>query len=209
MSLNNDNNDNNNERMSSIIIDIEAQSEIKKESNSDDNSLKIPLKGILKKSDESIKDEELIQIRVIKLCFSILIIILIFPISICDLYFGFTNNKCSRQHPDGLEISLSIYLLVSAFIGFLGLIMFLISIWSLPLNNKVQEDYCLICCYNINLSIMSCFNTTWNIIGAIVFWGYIYKNGNCDEKFSTYLFVTLILKFVMTFVMIHLNKNNK
>ena len=54
------------------------------------------------------------------------------------------------------------------------------------------------------------FNVIWNIIGAIIFWGNIYKNNNCDDDVSTYIFVSLIIKLIINFIfIINLKKNNK
>ena len=39
------------------------------------------------------------------------------------------------------------------------------------------------------------FQIIWNILGAVTFWGTIYKEGNCNLHISTYLFVSLIIKF--------------
>ena len=38
----------------------------------------------------------------------------------------------------------------------------------------------------------------WNILGAVIFWGSIYATNHCSKQVSTYIFVSLIIKFVLT-----------
>lgn len=205
------------ERMTSVIIDIEAQNESREETNEETKSeLQIPLKGILKRPDENLVDRRVVEDRLLRLCLSLLVIVIMSPIIICDLYFGFTDKSCSREQPDELEISLRLYLIVSGFVSASALIMILSAITFVEPNRDYESDpckmlfgSCALCCGAIGLVCMAVFNLIWNILGAVVFWGYIYGNGNCNRTFSTYVFVSLIIKFVASLFSYQLNKKDK
>lgn len=180
------------ERLSSVVIDVESQI-----TNSEEKigELQIRLKGILKNPD-NIEDNIKIDQKIFKLCFTLLALVLMVPIIFCDLYFSFTKNSCSNEEPDELTINLKLYLLVSGFVGILSLSIILILV-NLIGKDKISNLGCIfMSCGIITLLFIIIFNVIWNILGAIVFWGYIYGNGNCSKSFSTYLFVSLIIKFV-------------
>lgn len=166
------------------IIDIEAQND-KKEATIPE--LEVRLKGILKNPTENTIDEKLAELRIFKCCFSLLIVIIMTPIIVSDLYFGFSDTSCSREQPDELEISLRLYLLVSGFTGLSAML-------SLIVGVCMFSEEGILCCSSTIMVIIALFNLIWNILGAIVFWGYIYGNGTCDKSFSTYMFVSLIIK---------------
>ena len=56
------------------------------------------------------------------------------------------------------------------------------------------------------LYIQNIFNLVWNLIGSIVFWGYIYENGTCKIGVSTYVFISLIIKLLGSFLSFCHNK---
>lgn len=191
------------------IIDIEAQI---RDSEEKINDVQINLKGILKKPsniEDNIETEEMIY----RICFSSIALIILTPIIVCDLYFGFTDNSCSNEEPNELAINLKLYLIVSGFVGLSSLIIILIAINCIKFNNDNAEfcEVCSTCLFTSLLGLIIIFNYVWNILGAVVFWGYIYGNNNCNKSFSTYLFVSLILKLLGNLYSSKLNnkKNDK
>jgi hypothetical protein len=162
------------------------------------------LKGILKKQSSFAEEKETLIInRAAKICSIISIIILFVPIIFCDLYYGFTDNSCINEMPNGLNYTMKIYLLTS---GFIGLIVLLISIWIVCLLSYVETNFIYIKYFGMFGSL---FQIIWNILGSATFWGTIYKEENCDSMISTYIFISLIIKLVGNlFSFIH-NFNNK
>ena len=158
-------------KLSEIVIDIESQNDIKEKIT---NELLVPLKGILIKSDEYTDYVEF-EKKIFRLCFELLILAIVLPIIICDLYFGLTDTSCSCKQVDELTLSIKLYLIGS---GVLGVCVILITIF--------EQAGCFIRSTLFNMVI-------WNILGAILFWLYIYRN--CNKTFSTYIFVSLIIKF--------------
>jgi thiamine transporter ThiT len=70
-------------------------------------------------------------------------------------------------------------------------------IGSLSSLDKFNNDnFCLTCFTSTFMVITSIFQLIWNVIGSIVFWGYIYTDGNCNTQFSTYVCVSLIIKLI-------------
>ena len=191
------------ERLSSIIIDIESQRETKEEIKSE---IQTPIRSILIKHEENNIDDKIIGDKIIRLCFGLLFIVLLSPIIICDLYFGFNDTICAREQPDELALSIRLYLIVSGFIGLSAMITILTAVTCFDPNKISDLGACFICCGSIGFICAALFNIVWNILGAIVFWGYIYGNGNCNKTFSTYVFVSLIIKFVAALFSYQLSK---
>lgn len=189
--------------LSEAVIDIESQNETKENIT---NELQLPLKGILRKPDEQFLDNIEVEKKLFRLCLGLLVLVIMSPIIVCDLYFGFTDTSCSREQPDELALSIRLYLIVSGFVGLSAMITILIGITCFEPNNTSEAGLCFICCGSIGFICAALFNIVWNILGAIVFWGYIYGNGNCDKTFSTYVFVSLIIKFVAALLSYQLNK---
>lgn len=189
--------------LTEVVIDLESQGEMK-ENNA--NEIPVPLKGILKKTEDNIIYNEQIEKRFMKICFALIIIFIMSPIIFCDLYFGFTDSSCSREQPDELAITLKLYLLVSGFVGLSAMIGILTGISCFEPNEISETGICFICCGSVAFICATLFNIVWNILGAVVFWGYIYGNGNCNKTFSTYVFVSLIIKFVSVLFSYQFNK---
>lgn len=186
-----------------IISNVSVVIDVKK--NDDD----IPeLKGILRKTPQNnVEDKENTE-KIIKTVLTIFISILALPFIICDLYYAYNDTSCVQEYPNKFNINLKIYLLLS---GYMLLLNVIIIIFGLCMTSRIYNDF-------INVSIMiilgvfimlsGILNVIWNIIGAIVFWGNIYKNDNCDNRISTYIFVSLIIKLFANFMFIFNLRNN-
>ena len=186
-----------------IINNVSVVIDVKK---TDDD---IPeLKGILRKTPQNnVEDKENTE-KIIKTVLTIFISILALPFIICDLYYAYNDTSCVQEYPNKFNINLKIYLLLS---GYMLLLNVIIIIFGLCMTSRIYNDF-------INVSIMiilgvfimlsGILNVIWNIIGAIVFWGNIYKNDNCDNRISTYIFVSLIIKLFANFMFIFNLRNN-
>lgn len=192
------------DKLSEVVVDIESQNSMKESFARESN---LPLKGILKKPDEQFKNIEAEKI-IAKICISLLVIIIMLPFIICDLYFGFTDHSCSREQPNELAINLRLYLIVSSFVDILATIIILTGLNCVNTEKLTNSGICALCCGTIGLLFIIIFNTIWNILGAVVFWGYIYGNGNCDKTFSTYVFISLIIKLLGVLFGYQLNKKD-
>jgi hypothetical protein len=137
----------------------------------------------------------------------ILLIIIASPIIISDLYFGFTDTSCVNDMPTGLEISMKLYLLVSGFVSLTSMIVYIACISSL--SSIDHENTGNLFCVYFTSAIVQIFHIVWNILGAFVFWGTIYGEKNCDKNVSTYIFVSLILKFMVNLIGLIWDNSNK
>lgn len=190
------------ERLDSVNIhDLEAQNQ-----SNDISSLEVPLKGILRKPEVNLSsnDSELV---LLKICGSIVIFIIMVPIIVADLYFGFTDNSCINEEPKNLAISMKLYLLVSGFTGLGAMVSLIFGICSI--SKDEEKTFINLCCTTIILWVIGVFHVIWNILGAIVFWGTIYDKSDCTKNVSTYIFVSLIIKLVGCLGTLCQKKENK
>jgi hypothetical protein len=187
------------------VVDNDIETGRNNSNNSSNNSEKAVLKGILKKSN-SVEDDTRTGLVVIKICTTLLFIVLMTPIIVCDLYFGFSEDSCINEMPDGFNYTMKLYLLVSGFMGLSWLLFMIYTTCSLSNNNDNTAS--IICAGCIGLIVLI-FNLIWNILGAVTFWGSIYKGGHCDSKTSTYIYVSLIIKLVGTLIALQQNSNKK
>jgi hypothetical protein len=162
------------------------------------STIDIPLKGILKRPELIDYNNDAASIMATKICFSACIMIIMCPIIVTDLYFGFTDNSCVNDEPKNLALSMKLYLIVSGFVGIGTMFGFITNICCLSADkDKIVIN---ICCLYFIAVIAAVFHLIWNIIGAIVFWSTIYKEENCDKNVSTYIFVSLIIKLTSNLI---------
>jgi hypothetical protein len=195
----------NDSRMSSVTIDDNLEAGKKDETN-----LSTPLKGILKKTCDYSEEKILFYSKLIKICKSILLLIISFPIIFFDIYYGYSNESCINANPKKINVSLKLYLLVS---GFTGILLVLTSILIICMDFQISEyfndrisrinelelirlkkflkEFKKSCKYVVGM-----FCLLWNIIGSVLFWSYYYENYLCSIDISTYIFITLLIKLL-------------
>jgi hypothetical protein len=169
-------------------------------------------KSILKKENMFEKNGRIaVGERIIKLIFTLIIILLASPIIICDFYFGLNDKSCVEEMPNKLAFNLQIYMVVSAAVSLFMVGLLLLSGCKISTSNSESKNGCIICLLTLVTSFCNIFHTIWNILGGIVFWEFVYKNNLCDKNVSTYLFVSLIMKYVMNYFALNnmFKKNEK
>jgi len=182
----------NSERMTSIVIDVET--------NDLSESIESPLKSILKKPSDYFGDR-IIKLRVMKICILSILIIIYIPLIFCDIYYSLIDVSCVNEGTPYLDITLKLYLLLSGFINLILLITIIITIILIKdFENKSSIAYLLTLG---NSYVSGLFNLVWNIIGSLIFWGYIYNNGTCKIGLSTYIFISLMIKLLGSFLSIY------
>ncbi len=150
-----------------------------------------------------------VGMAILKICSTILILVIGAPIIVSDLYFGFMDNSCVNQAPNGLDISMKLYLLVSGFVSMAVMLVYIVNICTFS-NSDDSSNAENLCCVYFTAAIASVFHLVWNILGAIVFWGTIYGENICDKNVSTYMFVSLIIKLIANLiVMLSCNSEKK
>jgi hypothetical protein len=152
----------------------------------------VPLMGVFIKTDINLVRQET-DLIVIDMCRSIIIIAVILPFIVTDLYFGFKDNYCINKRSKNLAISIKQYLIVSGFACLLTMIRLLKNIWYLSKNDNIKLYNYTNCLIVYTLGI---FHFIWNILGLIVFWSSIFYEDKCDKQLLDYLFISLIIKYV-------------
>lgn len=141
-----------------------------------------------------------IKLRVIKICLIFGFIICYFPFIIADLHYGIMNNECVYSYPENLNINLKIYLIVSGFMILFNLICVISVIIYIPVELDRGKYKLLLYGAKICGSLFTLINFIWNLLGIIIFWAFIYREGICDSDISTYLFVSFIIKILSNLV---------
>lgn len=138
------------------------------------------------------------------------IMILFFPMSFLDLYYGYTDNTCVSEQVGKLVINLKDYLLVHGWIimcilGLLSILLYYIDFDSLEDIVKKKDSLCELF-MPIIIALVVLFLTIWNIFGAIVFWG-VMNTTECSKTIYNYVFASLIIKLVFNVICIFENNN--
>jgi hypothetical protein len=127
----------------------------------------------------------------------IIILILCSPMIICDVYFAYTDETCVNEYPANLELNLKHYLFISALSTFININMYMLFI-KYFVKTEYNENLFWVLSVGVFISLLALFSLIWNILGAVIFWGSIYATNHCSKQVSTYIFVSLIIKFVLT-----------
>ena len=214
MSQEQEDQDQDQERLSSVILseksdsiisetDIESQietyinlSEKDKETIKKYSQNQGLLKSILK-TQPSIEENNMLEKQIILYCLWILLLIVCLPMIICDLYFAYNDDTCVNKYPSDINVNLKQYFIISA----LSTVV-IININMILMNYFIKIEFNPNICFIILTYIFTCllgsFCAVWNILGAFIFWGSIYHGGHCSKLVSTYVFVSLIVKFCLT-----------
>ena len=151
------------------------------------------LKSILKKPNP---DEDKRIVEYINFIVMIGIVVICVPIIVCDLYFSYADEMCVNAPPSNLNITMKMYLLSSAFFNMILLPIVVLNSYYFPsIQNPPPSLYILKIC-SLGATIINLASFTVNIIGAVIFWGAIYGKEACSSNISTYIFITIIIKFV-------------
>lgn len=177
-----------------LSVDLEEERTFRESNGSND------LKSILIKTKKEKNDQT--PETIIKLLLAIIIVITYTPIIIYDLYFGFNDNNCVKEYPSSLNINLRIYMIISALIGITILIITLITFC---FDNINSNNNCIIL---FSSKIFSIFHLIWNILGGFIFWGFVYKNNLCNKNVSTYLSISITIKYIANYFGIRNAFNN-
>lgn len=125
---------------------------------------------------------------------SLLIFLVLFvglPLCFCDLYYAYTDDSCVSSHVDRINVNLKQYLQVSGLLT--GCFMFIVILIILSFNENSKRF--LLVLGTILFIFIGIFNTAWNVIGGIIFWGYM-DNSLCSDSVFNYVLASLIIKYV-------------
>lgn len=147
-------------------------------------------------------------------CIICCVVTITMPIIICDLYFGFSGEPCLLESSPQLNFKLKTYLLVSGFLGIIMIILYIVATYFMINMMDKNSDKNLISVpmmvLGIGISVaQKFFIIIWTILGAVLFWDYVYPRHTCSSKLSSYLFASLIIKLISLSCVINNNKDNE
>jgi hypothetical protein len=152
-----------------------------------------------------------------KKCLSISIIICIFIVSlsitICDLFFGFSDDPCLEKKLPEFKFNLKTYLRTSGFISIIYILLYTCYIIHILYNRKItiiENENIYLMVFSIGIILLGWFFILiWTILACILFWNYLYPNHLCNTNLSNYMFVSLIVKIISTYYsLIKINEND-
>lgn len=156
---------------------------------------------------ETIREQEVNELKAIKACIYTVIIIFLTPLMVCDLYYGFSGDECLDEYPEQIHLNLKKYLLVCGFITLFNMIYMIIST-ALVSNNDEKNTILMVVSIGISFSL-GILMLVWNIIGAVIFWQFIFPEHSCNESLSNYLFASIIIKLVITWASFTSKSSNR
>jgi hypothetical protein len=186
--------------------DIENNCILPKDSiNNKDESREslIQPKSILYKGKDTDDDTTMVIIKTIVTLF---IICFILPFIFIDLYIAYTDKSCVNDYPPKLKISLSIYLQLNSYI-----LLLVLSVYIAMIHKKIQVFACdeiMKTIFYLFMYVSRIIIFGWNVLGAILFWGYIAENSNCSIVVYNYLYVTFIIRLLIITLLISNTKNS-
>jgi len=121
-------------------------------------------------------------------------LIIIVPISICDIYFALANEICIKNS-NPMSINLYQYLLISGVYSLISVSIFLYSLLQkIPMNIQCLSSNCQYNLYNMAFHTNVAFIIFWMIIGGFIIWFYDDDYSNCNNNLYNYLIVEFVLK---------------
>lgn len=128
---------------------------------------------------------------------NILPVLLLLPLTIADLYYGYSDDSCVTNSAKPLVITLRDYLTIGGIIGLIKIFLMII----LGIFYKLKDFLSLSPSDTISsiamISFFCChiFTFAWDIGGCVIFWSYM-DNTTCSLPVFNYVFASLIIKWV-------------
>ena len=142
----------------------------------------------------------------VKILGVIVILVLLAPLTVANLYYAYTDDSCVHQPAGNLNVNLSTYLAVDGILGGIVIVTFSLLICSLNLDDSVAV---MKGCCMVSITILTgLFTLAWTIVGSIIFWGLI-DNEECSKGVYNYIFTLLIIRYVSMIVHLYINNNKK
>lgn len=135
--------------------------------------------------------------------YSNLILFTMVPFIIGDLYFGYKDYSCTRLPIENTKIGfgLSTWLKVSGWTS----VAFII----LPIVNYFLAGIPrLLIGYLVFALLYAVFRFAWLVVGAVMFWGYLWPHNYCADSLSTYMWVNLIYSFIISLLTCYLQQQS-
>jgi hypothetical protein len=146
------------------------------------------------------------EIACIKFVGIIIILLILAPLSVADLYYAYTDDSCVHQSAGNLNVNLFTYLAVDGILGGAGIIG--LSLYICLMGENTSSEYCKGCCMLSMITLCGLFTLAWTIVGSIIFWSLI-DNEECSKGVYNYVFALLIIRYVSILVNLCAKNNDK
>lgn len=147
-----------------------------------------------------------ITLVIIKVIVVLFMMCFVMPFIILDLYFAYTDTSCVNIYPNKLKITLSIYLQVNSYMMIIAMTTQTLLIFDKIKIYNYSEIIQIV--FGLFMIVSRIAILGWNIIGALIFWGFIIENGGCSVIIYNYLFASFVIRILVIALLIANNKNN-
>jgi hypothetical protein len=132
-------------------------------------------------------------------CMAVCLSILALPFIVCDLFYGYTDTTCVNLPISNTSINFTLgtWLKVN---GYMSLALIALLVFIAIFICCSEKAIVLFVVYIYIILATSFFTIAWLIIGAVMFWGYLYPNNLCSSSVTGYVFTRLILGIIAVFV---------
>jgi hypothetical protein len=134
--------------------------------------------------------------RALTIGLAVVIVLFTCPIGIADLVYSFKDEECLNEYPDYIYLNMKKYLITSGILTLFTCLYMMVNLFYL----RDEPPICLMIINIVVVLTIQSFLIIWNVLGAILFWSFIYPDGNCSLDLSSYLFASLIIKLVFTYM---------
>ena len=163
------------------------------------------LSGVLQEERENNRNRSF-ETSCIKFIGIIIILLILAPLSVADLYYAYTDDSCVHQSAGNLNVNLFTYLAVDGILGGVGIIG--LSLYVCLMGQNTSSEFCKGCCMMLMITLCSLFTLAWTIVGSIIFWSLI-DNEECSKGIYNYVFALLIIRYVSILVNLYAKNNDK
>lgn len=134
--------------------------------------------------------------------YSNLILLTMIPFIIGDLYFSYKDMSCTHNPITNAKISFNLdtWLKIS---GYTNLAFVLFPVVSFFLSACAPS---LLIIYLILAGLYVFFRFAWLVVGAVMFWGFLWPNRLCSNALNTYMWINLIYSFFTLFILCYLQQ---
>jgi hypothetical protein len=133
------------------------------------------------------------------------ILLTFIPFIIADLYYAYHEGTCVDHKIDNTKISfpLRLWLKVS---GYTNLFLFI-----LPLLTYLVPTCgaTILLVHSLYFFLFIFFRFAWLVVGAIMFWGYLWPHRFCASGFNSYMWVNLIVGFLQILLLFFFQREFK
>lgn len=124
------------------------------------------------------------------------LIIVMLPFMVCNLYYGFNENVCLDEKIQNFMIifPVTVWLIVQGFFDLVSILVYGGYAIAMLLKSLSQRSMRWLFAFFLFTTV---FRFAWFIVGACMYWGYLWASNLCMPGVDAYMFIMLILSMLI------------